>query len=162
MTAWKEPTVAAARRKLRQSMELSYYLKNLVVFSLIYLVAGGMAVLSSGTAQQPTMWLTMGIMLAVFYAPLLGFFLWRIIQIFRKPEEYIFCRTTLSQPHAGIFRNTMNFSVLLELPDGTRRTRTTHSIFMTHGLTVPLLEDYINREVTLGYNEETETVVVIG
>lgn len=162
MTAWKEPTVAAARRKLRQSMELSYYIKNLVIFSLIYLISGGMAVLSSGTAQQPTMWLTMGIVLAVCYAPLLGFFLWRIFGIFRQAEHYSFCRATLDQPHAGIIRNTMNFSVLLELPDGTRLVRSTHSIFMTHGFMAPRLEDYVNREVTVGYNEETETVVVIG
>ena len=162
MTAWKEPTVAATRRKLRQSMELSYYIRNLVIFSLIYLISGGMAVLSSGTAQQPTMWLTMGIMLAVFYAPLLGFYLWRILRIFRQAEHYSFCRTTLDRPHSGIMRNTMNFSVLIRLPDGTQRMRSTHSIFYAYGFTGPLMEDYINREVTVAYNEETETVVVIG
>lgn len=38
----------------------------------------------------------------------------------------------------------------------------THSIFYARGLVGLLLEDYVNRTVTIAYNEETGMVVVIG
>lgn len=162
MTAWKEPTVAAARRKLRQSMEMALLTKHIILYSAASLVGFVMAILSSGMPRQPEMWIGMGIILAILLGPLLGFYLWRILRIFRQAEHYSFCRTTLDRPHSGIMRNTMNFSVLIRLPDGTQRMRSTHSIFYAYGFTGPLMEDYINKTVTVGYNEETETVVVIG
>ena len=53
--------------------------------------------------------------------------------------------------------------MLLEDADGYKFVADTHSIFSTHGdLTGLGFEDYVNQEVTIAYNEETENVVVIG
>lgn len=162
MTVWKEPTLADTKRKLRQSLDMTFATRHFILYSAASLVGFVMAILSSGMPRQPEMWIGMGIILAILVCPLLGFYLWRIFRIFRHAEHYSFCRTTLDRPHSGIMRNTMNFSVLIQLPDGTQRMRSTHSIFFAHGFTGPLMEDYINKTVTVGYNEETETVVVIG
>ena len=94
--------------------------------------------------------------------PILLFSLIRIIRIYRKPESYHFCKTTLSNPKGGNLRHTIRFAVLLEDSEGKKFTADTHSIFYTHGLIGPLLEDYVNRTVTVAYNEETGMVTVIG
>jgi hypothetical protein len=53
--------------------------------------------------------------------------------------------------------------VVLEDMDGNKFTAYTHSIFHTHRSSAGLaLEDYVNQEVTVGYNDETGEVVVIG
>ena len=50
----------------------------------------------------------------------------------------------------------------LNSPEKGSVTTKTSSIFLARGWLGPLMEDYVNRDVTLAYNEETGQVVVIG
>ncbi len=104
-----------------------------------------------------------GVMITLLvFLPFTAFYIYRIIIIFRKPEEYIFRKVTLKQPHSGDMRGTFYFSILLETEERGWFAADTASIFMGHGLQGPYLEDYVNREVTVAYNRSTEQVVVIG
>lgn len=99
---------------------------------------------------------------AICTLPLLSFCAIRTFRIFWKPQGYHFCKTKLSSPKGGNIRHTIRFTVLLEDSDGKKFVADTHSIFYTHGLVGPLMEDYVNQTVTVAHNEETGMVVVIG
>lgn len=99
---------------------------------------------------------------AVIILPVLLFCLWRTFRIFRKAESYTFSRCKLDSPKGGMLRDTIRFTVVVEDREGRSCAVDTHSIFVTHGMFGPLLEDYVNRTATIAYNEETGVVVVIG
>ena len=95
--------------------------------------------------------------------PFLLFCIIRTINIFRCPGSYHFCKTVLCNPKGGSLRDTIKFTVLIEDADGDKFAANTHSIFTTHTSMFGLgFEDYVNRTVTAGYNEETGQVIIIG
>lgn len=98
------------------------------------------------------------LLFCILVLPVLLFCLWRSYRIFEKPEAYIFCRGILDRPHAGMLRDTMYFTVVLD----KKYVVDTHSIFQIRSLFGPEFERYVNQPVTIAYNEETKTVVVIG
>ena len=122
-----------------------------------------MAFLATGglTAGENAAVLVM--MLAISILPIWAFCIWRTFRIFQAAESYIFCTTKLSNPMGGRLRDSIKFRVVLEDADGCKFVADTHSIFQTHtGFGGFGLEDYVNQQVTIAYNEETENVVVIG
>ncbi len=141
------------RRKLWDSLEMHHYRVILLVISLAFSIMF-FPFLGRGTEG-------VFITLAVFL-PFYGFYFHRIFQIFRYPEQYIFTRCRLENFHFSPFWRTACFSVHLEIPElGTIHDETA-SIFATHGIAAPLLEDYVNHEVQIGYNRFTGRIVVIG
>ena len=150
------------RERLRDSLEMQAALRYLImgtVLAVFCIVLGMRELRHLGTEFRI---LGTAIVTAISSLPILIFSLVRIIRIFRKPESYHFCKTTLSNPKGGNLRHTIRFAVLLEDSEGKKFMANTHSIFYTRGLVGPLLEDYVNRTVTVAYNEETGMVVVIG
>ncbi len=152
-----------AREKLKNSLDMVNVSFWLIVAGLVALIEGILVLIMPHSPYDPDKWLIFGVMAAVSTLPILVFCAWRTIAIFRCPERYHFCKTKLSNPKGGRIRDTIRFLVLLEDVDGNKFTAYTHSIFHTHnGILALPLEDYVNREVTVGYNEETGMVVVIG
>lgn len=99
----------------------------------------------------------------VMVVPVLIFCTVRTVRIFAKPEHYIFCRGVLAQPHGGMVRHSVYYTVVLEDPeDGSKFFVDTHAIFYSHGSMSPTIEEYTNKTVTIAYNRETGMVVVIG
>ena len=106
-------------------------------------------------------WAFYGFVAAIVLVPMFGVHAWELRRIYRKYEACRFYKAKLSQPHGSWFRS-MYFTVLLRDEDGTIITRT-HSIFgMSKYQWGPIMEDYLNKTVTVAYNEETDEVVVIG
>ena len=93
--------------------------------------------------------------------PVLIFYIWRVICIFRDPEGYYFCECQLTQPHSNFWLKMMYFTVYIELPNGRTDTVDTHAIFEAHGIMEPRMEDYVNSKATIAYNPSTGMVVVI-
>ena len=154
--------VKEIRDRLRDSLEMQAVIRYLIIGMIlaVFCIVLGMSelrYLETGFRVLGT-----AIVTAICPLPILIFSLVRIIRIFRKPESYHFCKTTLSNPKGGNLRHTIRFAVLLEDSKGKKFMADTHSIFYTSGLIGPLLEDYVNRTVTIAYNEETGMVVVIG
>ena len=87
----------------------------------------------------------------------------RTFNLSRRADSSPFCKTVLCNPKGGSLRDTIKFTVVIEDADGDKFAADTHSIFTTHTSMFGLgFEDYVNRTVTAGYNEETGQVVIIG
>ena len=151
------------KKKLKSSVEMTYVDAWLIIGVITVLIIGLLVLLFAARPPfGPNRWLVFGLMAGPVLIPILGFCLWRTVSIFRCPGSYHFCRTKLCNPKGGRIRDSIRFLVVLEDADGNQFTAYTHSIFFTHRDSLGLaLEDYINKEVTVGYNEETGMVVVI-
>lgn len=87
---------------------------------------------------------------------------WLACRVLRKPEGYILGRVKLDQPLGGRLRGTVRFRVILDAGNGRQIQAVTHSIFWTRSLFDPEIESYVNREVDVAYNDETDVLVVLG
>ena len=149
--------------KLKNSLDMVNVTFWLSIAGIVVLIEGIMVLFMPRSPFGPSRWLVFGVMAAISSLPILTFCAWRTIAIFRHAESYHFCKATLCNPKGGRIRDTIRFLVVLRDADGFPFTAYTHSIFHTHRSSFgPALEDYVNREVTLAYNEETGQVVVIG
>ena len=150
------------RQRLWDSLELHTIRRDATVSTLlVFIVMGFQGCVSSAGGDGA--WIISLVIGAITLLPFWCFWIIRTVNIFRKPEEYFFCKCTLSSVHHKPFlKGGMYFTVVIEDPDGGRFTADTHAIFAAYGIAEPLVENYINRTVTVAYNRETEMVVVIG
>ncbi len=150
---------AVIRDRLWHSVEMNHYKTVLIIYTLfipLFCVYGALR------NRSDHAWLISFVIVGIIMVPVYLFHAWRIFQIFRSPEEYIFCRCKLSQFHYHYFLKANSFTVVLDVPGAGKQVTETRAIFQTHGLVGPLTEDYVNREVTVAYNQDTGMVVVIG
>ena len=159
------PNKKQIRRQLWQSLDMVYVKLWLFVAALCTLIMWVFFWLTiqrnpyHSTEQVVMFWVT----IALVMGPILVLCTIRTVNILRCPESYHFCKTTLCNPKGGSLRDTIKFTVLLEDADGNKFVANTHSIFHTHTSMFGLgFEDYVNQTITVGYNEETGQVVVIG
>ena len=157
--------VKEIRRQLWHSLDMAYVKMWLFVAALCTLIMWVFFRLTiqrdpyHTTEQVVMFWVT----IAIVITPILVFCIIRTFNIFHHVESYHFCKANLCNPKGGSLRDTIKFTVLIEDADGDKFAANTHSIFHTHtGWFTPGFEDYVNQTVTVGYNEETGQVVVIG
>ena len=141
------------RKKLLHSLEVAHYWKQIVTVAVLFLIFGSVLYLRQ---------LSLGILFTLMVLPCLIFYGYRIWQIFRCADRYIFCRVALTVPQHNYWAKAYSFAVTLDHPEIGRRSRQTRAIFQTYGLIPPLMEDYVNQTVIVAYNPATETLVVIG
>ena len=151
------------RRYLWDSLELHCIRRNiglvLVVVPLVLLPTGCVKI----GFQDPHFWLLTAMIAVLIILPFLIHGIWVTLRAFRCPEHYIFCKASLTKPHGSTWgRGAMYFTVVLEDPEEGKFFVDTRPIFQSHGLEGPLMEEYLNKTVTIAYNRETEVVVVIG
>lgn len=147
--------VSVTRHRLWHSLEMHCLRRDLIMM----VIAIGLFMLITWDEQFWGIALTID---CISFGPFIIFYIWRIFQIFRKPEAYTFYKTTLNRFHQKFPLKMMYFTVVLEEPDGRKLIENTHAIFACHGIVEPLLESYVNSTVTIGLNKETGMVVVIG
>lgn len=144
------------RGKLKCSLEIAHIRSALAVASVLVAAYVGIMTLFWGDIAFTV------ILCGVILFPIWLAYSWRYFRVFRKISRYTFHKALLAQPHTSRFVHAFHFTVVLENTEkGTISTKTS-SIFLARGWLGPFLEDYVNREVTLAYNEETGQVVVIG
>ena len=143
------------KQRLKCSLEIAHIRAALVLWS--FLVAAYVTVLTLfwGGFTFTT------ILCGAFLLPIWVAYGWRWFRVFRKMEHYTFHKVTLTQPHANKF-HAFYFEVELNPEEVGPITAKTSSIFLARGWLGPLMEDYVNREVALAYNEKTGRVVVLG
>lgn len=85
----------------------------------------------------------------------------RWLQIFLHMDDYLFFPVVLSKPfvHHSRFAAYVCYSLTFPNMDGKIITRETAAMFRNY--TDPCLQDYNNKTVLVGYNEETDRLVVI-
>lgn len=147
------------RDRLWHSVEVSHYKTVLIIYTLFIPV---LFIYMTLRSHSENAWIVSLVILGIIMVPVYLFHAWRFFQIFRCPEEYIFCPCQLSQFHYHYFLKANSFTVVLDIPGAGRQVTETRAIFQNHGLVGPLAEDYVNKTVTIGYNRSTQTVVVIG
>ena len=154
--------IQQTKQRLRGSLEMHRLWETPVWIVIIGIPVLLYVALTKGGFNE-YFWGMTAMVVGLMLLPTGGFALIRTIQIFRKPESYIFCRAALRQPHEGPVRYSVYYTALAEDPeDGSKFIANTHAIFLTHGMSGPTIEEYTNRTVTIAYNRETEMVVVIG
>ena len=101
-------------------------------------------------------------MMVIFVGPPTAIWGYRMWKLFRVPEEYFFTKATLTTFHQCWWPRGMCFTVVIDHPEEGTVAVSTNPIFHPTGWEQPLLQDYMNKTVTIGYNRETGMVVVIG
>ena len=144
------------KEKLKCSLEIAHIRSALVVASVLVAAYVGIMTLFWGDIAFTV------ILCGVILFPIWLAYSWRYFRVFRKIHRYTFHKALLAQPHTSRFVHAFHFTVVLENTEKGTVTTKTSSIFLARGWLGPFLEDYVNREVTLAYNEETGQVVVIG
>ena len=148
------------RARLRQSLEVSHIRTMIICYTIAMLAGTVIAWLRNREAEASL--LIAATIFSVFWIVIMAIYGIWLIRIFRDAKDYVFCNTTLAQLHSGRWKNTMYFTVVLDIPGSGKIVGKTHAIFQTHGWPGPLVEDYVNRKIEIGYNVTTGQVVVIG
>lgn len=140
-------------KKLLHSVEMGYYRRQLIVLGIFFLILCGITF-----SRDPSV----GIIFVILFLPFLVFYLYRVFQILRRKDSYLFCTAVLDQPNYHFWLESYSFTVTLDHPKISRRSRQTRPIFIPYGVFEPLLVNYVNQSVTVAYNPETDILVVIG
>ena len=154
-------TPAEIRKQLWRSLDLQCLRRDLVMVCIVV----PLVLLPSGCAvgfQYPGYWRMAAMVFAIVMLPMAGYGLWLILRVYRSSEYYTFYEAKLVQPHGSWYVRAMYFTVVLEDPENGTFFVNTRPIFQTYGLFGPMMEDYLNKTVTIAYNEESGNVVVIG
>ena len=97
------------------------------------------------------------VLMSVIILPLIAWFAYRWLRLFVHIDAWCFSEAVLDKPHAG-YKGGVYFTVEITDRRGNKKLVDTDKIF---GIQEPRLEDYVNRSVLIGYNEETEVVALI-
>lgn len=149
--------------RLKESVEYRFERKQFVIVASLF---GGLFVLLllmllplTGQTDRSDSAITMGLaFLGFLYCPLILYQAYRWLEVFLHIDSYIFCEVLLDQPHVQ-GRGGVKFTVTFTDRHGKQLKRETSTMFSSSW--EPYLEDYNNQKVLIGYNEETDRVVVI-
>lgn len=148
--------------RLKESVQYRYDRKQFMIICAIFggfflLVLLPTLPLIDNPSGAEIVWLFLFI-IALFSLPFVLYYSYHWLAIFRHIDSYIFCEVLLDQPHVE-GRGGVRFTVEFTDRHGKRLKRDTGTLFSSDW--EPFLEDYNNQKVLIGYNEETDRVVVI-
>lgn len=147
-------------RMIRRSLDLKVY-KRVLIAIAIGMALGTLYAWGTMRAYEPVYFRIFLGWMAVILAIPVGIWGFRIWKLFRVPEEYCFAQVKLTSFRQNWWPRGICFTVLIDHPEAGTVAVSTNPIFHATGWEQPLLEDYMNRTVTVGYNRETGMVVVI-
>lgn len=127
--------------------------------TLIMVITSAVAILVAGLKYpDPDELRRFLIVWAVIMAPVTLWCLIRWLDIFIKPDGYIFFTAVLDQPNLG-YKRGVYYTVKGADRAGRPIEANTRKIFST--LFSPTFEEYNNLKVLVGYNERTGRVIVV-
>ena len=97
------------------------------------------------------------LLMSFIILPLIAYVAYRWLRLFLHIDDWSFSEAVLDKPHAG-YKGGVYFTVTVTDRRGNKKLVDTTTMFFS---SEPRLEDYANRSVLIGYNEETEVVAVI-
>lgn len=155
----KTDALSDIRRQLRNSVEMSWIRFQLLLWVSCWI--GCLIVCVIGTRNHRALLPVMLCFVSVLYTPALLFWTVRLVKLFRAPGEYVFCPAELMEPHRVFPGRSYRLMGVIETERDGRFAVETHAIFRSGGMWLRL-EDHLGKTVTLAWNRETGTVVVIG
>lgn len=149
--------------RLKESVEYRFHRKQ---FTVMAAFLGGMYLfmllmflpLMGSTAESNDITVAALVFLGILYAAFLLYFSYRWLEIFLYIDSYVFREVVLNRPQVGT-RGGAKYTVTFTDRHGKPLTRETARMFTSQAQ--PLLEDYNNQTVLIGYNSETDRLVVI-
>lgn len=98
------------------------------------------------------------VFLLLFFLSFIAVYGYLWLELFMYIDSYTFCEVMLNRPHLN-GRYGASFTVEVTDRHGKKLTRETGKIFYSYGELQ--FEEYNNQQVLVGYNEETDRLVVI-
>ena len=154
MRSFSEIKESPHYQRLKNSVEFKAEWRSSLIVGIFYLIllllmftVGSLN--SAGTARA--------VIGAIIMIPCLLYQLYRLVRIFFHMESFTYTEAILDRPKQG-YKGSMYFTVRIRDRSGREFDADTHSIFSR---SEPCFEDYVNQKVLIGYNNDTELVVVI-
>lgn len=152
--------------KLKSSVQYKHDRRQVVVFgcvaALLLLILVPSLIAES---QNPYNVATSAVFVPFLVLIMLVYLLYTIfrwLEIFLYIDQYVFREVVLDRPHVqsnGRYSATVHFTVTLTDRYGKEIERDTDAMFSANS--VPVLEEYNNKKVLVGYNEKTDRLIVI-
>lgn len=151
------------KQRLWRSSEVQHYIySGFLILIIPLLVCGILFLRFAGIAEHGLLRKVTAIVMTVYCFPLLAFYGYRLVSIFRKWKHYRYYQVKLTSLHSSYWLRGSRYTVVLQEHDGSQRIVNTHYIFSPRGLTNPSLDEYAGKTAVVGYNEETGQVVFLG
>lgn len=149
--------------RLKDSVDYRYWKKQFCILagifaglSLLQLLAL-LPAMGHDTESDAIIVMAIVFLLLIYMAFIIGFaYVW--LEIFLHINSYTFCEVMLDHPHLH-GRGAVSFSVEVSDRRGKKLIKETSKMF--HSEAEPYFEEYNNQKVLVGYNEETDRIVVI-
>ena len=150
MSACHEKT----RTLLKKSADVQYYKGHLIMMGAMVVGFTLLAALCAVATDERVFWIV-ALPGAFIGLPLVVWYVLNLVHIFRAAEHYRFYDPALTHPQSTWGRRLL-FTVTVE-----GKTLETRAMFNTYGLLSPQFNDYVDQTVLVGYNAETEELVVV-
>lgn len=146
--------IEKAKKLLKSSADVQYYRGNAIITTLIFGILAALVtciiILTKDAIFCIALLPTVGI-----GVPYLAWCVFNLVHIFKKVDCYTFYEVSLTHPQTSWGRR-LYFTVTVE---GCQME--TRAIFNAQGLLTPEFNEYCNQQALVGYNAETQELVVI-
>ena len=145
---------------LRHSYDVRYYRTQIIVS--VSLVLGMLALviaLSVATAQTVTLWAGIIAYLLIFI-PWCGYYLFRLWEICRRPQDYVLYEAVAKKAHPALGRRIC-FEVEITHPDGSTETLETKGVFSLSILTDAYWGEIKGQRLRILYDATAWRVVAV-
>ena len=151
--------------RLKESVEYRFDRKQFLIMAAVsggYTFLSLLTLLATADTSDKEIQIYILLFMVLLFLPFLLYYGYHWLEIFLHIDSYIFCEVLLDQPHIenyGRYGSRIRFTVAFTDRHGKQLKRDTAAMFSSGA--EPYLEDYNNNTVLIGYNEETDRVVVI-
>lgn len=153
MRSFSEIKESPNYRRLKNSVEFKAERRSTLVVGIFCLILILLMTAAAGTSRG-TARAVIGFVIMI---PCFLYQLYRLVRIFFHMDSYTFTEVLLDQPKQG-YKGSMYFTVRIRDRSGQEFETDTNAIFSR---SEPCFEDYVNQKALIGYNNDTELVVVI-
>jgi len=153
MRSFSEIKESPNYRRLKNSVEFKAERRSTLVVSIFCLILILLMAAAAGTSRG----IARAVIGFVIMIPCFLYQLYRLVRIFFHMDSYTFTEVLLDQPKQG-YKGSMYFTVRIRDRSGQEFETDTNAIFSR---SEPCFEDYVNQKALIGYNNDTELVVVI-
>ena len=148
--------------KLKGSLQYRYDRRQFLFMSVFFGIVGlvlWLPLLVGSAKPNPTFVIYLLLWMFLLFGWL--YFAYQLLEIFLHMDKYIFCQVRLDQPYLQHHRYGSSVGFTVEFTDRYGKTLKRKTSAMFSSQTEPCLEEYNNQTVLIGYNQETDRLVVI-
>lgn len=159
---------------IKQSIEYKYYYRNALMCSIVFIILLIAQILiyiippildKQGILDMDEIDFNLSFMfLIIIIFPFVVFYIYKCIYLLKNYNKYIYIEVDLNKPRSCEYkRSRMYFEIEIPRLGESNLKKETASIFSTSSdLFAPYFDDYVNKKITIGYQEDNDYVIVIG